>query len=895
MEGAIVSIATGALKPVLMKLATLVCNEYMISKEVHKEIETLSSELTAIHSFLLKMSEEENPDAQDHAWMMDVRELSYDIEDIIDEFMVRVDDDSANPDGFISKCKNSLAKMKTRSRIAKAIRDFKSQITKVGDRHARYRTRETVLRTNNRIVDHRALSIFELASNLQQPKVISIVGFGGLGKTTLAYQVYQELKGKFDCSAFLSVSRNPNMMRILRTILSEVAQRDYALTEDGYEQQLIIKISNFLSNKRYLIVIDDIWKVEIWNIIKGAFSMSSQCSKIITTTRINDVARSCCSSFSGHVYNIRPLNMVHSRHLFHRRLFNSEEKCPSHLEEVSDQILKKCDGLPLAIIAISGLLVNKPMTKDQWDHVKNSIGSALERNPSVDVMISILSLSYYDLPPHLKTCLLHLSIFPEDYLIEKDDLILRWVAEGFIHKKGSYTSFELGEMCFNELANRNLIQRCSNKDDWKVHDTILDFIISMSIKDNFVTLVASPDQTIGTNKVRRLSLQIGIEDGNSILQRRLSDLSHARSLDVFCYQPKLPSLLEFRHLRVLSFRYCKWLKSHCIANIGRLFQLRYLNLKKTGLTELPEEIGCLQSLETLNVMDNHMVQLPQCITRLGNLMHLFIGNQIQLPDGIAKMQALETLQAVDLSKHSSNIVKELGQLKNLRELNLLIYDYDACTEEHMKTIASCLLQLGTYNLRRLNIMTSIILGNIYLPDPWCPAPLKLEGLDISGSPMPRVPTWIGSLVNLKRLGLALEGVNCEDLSIIGCLPSLLQLSLRVPGYRDSLIISGCYGFSCLRDFCFIGQQPIFTAGSMPRLELLILNINASKPETVTNAALENLPCLMTVQYLLYQYNKNDHEIENAEAALKRAVSSHPNHPSLVRIYSLPPKKSIFLA
>lgn len=86
--------------------------------------------------------------------------------------------------------------------------------------------------------------------------------------------------------------------------------------------------------------------------------------------------------------------------------------------------MKKCDGLPLAIIAISGLLVNKPMTKDQWDHVKNSIGSALERNPSVDVMISILSLSYYDLPPHLKTCLLHLSIFPEDYLIEKDDLIL---------------------------------------------------------------------------------------------------------------------------------------------------------------------------------------------------------------------------------------------------------------------------------------------------------------------------------------------------------------------------------------------------------------------------------------------------------------------------------------
>uniref|UniRef100_J3MSK7 AAA+ ATPase domain-containing protein n=1 Tax=Oryza brachyantha TaxID=4533 RepID=J3MSK7_ORYBR len=911
MEGAIVSVATGALKPVVTKLARLLGNEYKNAKGVRKEIESLSDELVAIHAFLLKMSEEENPDVQDQAWMTDVRELSYDIEDTIDEFMVRVDDNSADPDGFINRCKNSLARMKTKRQIAKAIEDFRSQIKKVGERHARYRSRESnISRTTNTIVDNRALSIFELASNLvgidgpknevikllcnddgcelsqKHPKVVSIVGFGGLGKTTLAYHVYQELKGKFERSVFLTVSRNPNMMKILGTILCEVAQRDNAVTEARDEQQLIIKISDILSNKRYLIVIDDIWNVEIWNIIKGAFSKSSSYSKIVTTTRIIDVARSSCSSFSGHVYNMRPLDLVHSRQLFYRILFNSEEKCPPHLEEVSKEILRKCAGLPLAIIAISGLLVNKPCTEDQWCHVKNSIGSALERNPSVDAMIGILSLSYYDLPPHLKTCLLHLSIFPEDYSIEKDDLILRWIAEGFVHRKCNYTSYEVGEMCFSELVNRNLIQRHHNQHNWKVHDTILDFIVSRSMKDNFVTLVPSPEPTIvGTQiVVRRLSLQaaIGLEGRNSVLQRRLSDLSHARSLNVFCYQSKLPPLLEFKHLRALSFQRCTWLRGHCIANIGRLLQLRYLNLKGT-INNLPEEIGCLQNLETLNISNNQMNQLPSCITRLGNLVHLFVDYWNQLPDGITKMKSLEILKTVDLSKQSSSVVQELGQLKNLRELNLFTYNHEPCTE-HMKAISSCLLQLGTHNLRRLNIMTSIIFRKVCLPDPWCPAPLKLEELDISGLPMPRVPSWLGSFVQLKMLGLALEGVSHEDLSIVGCLPCLLHLSLRTPGYRSKLVIGGCHGFSCLREFCFTGQQPIFTAGSMPRLELLRLIINASKPDTLASAALENLPLLATVQYLLYQYDNNDRVAETAEAALKTAVSSHPNYPSLVRIY-----------
>ena len=115
---------------------------------------------------------------------------------------------------------------------------------------------------------------------------------------------------------------------------------------------------------RYFIVLDDIWDVKTWNAIKDIFPMTSYGSKIITTTRINDVAQECCrSSTNGHIYNISPLSMEQSAQLFYRRLFNPEEKCPSQLEEISSKIWEKCAGLPLAIIAISGLLSSKEKHK----------------------------------------------------------------------------------------------------------------------------------------------------------------------------------------------------------------------------------------------------------------------------------------------------------------------------------------------------------------------------------------------------------------------------------------------------------------------------------------------------------------------------------------------------
>jgi disease resistance protein RPM1 len=195
------------------------------------------------------MSEEEEHghDPVDKAWMKEVRELSYDMEESIDDFILRLNDKDSKPDGFIGKIKHflrKLGKMKTHRRIGKEIKDLKKQIIEVGDRNARYKTGGVITKMSNLTIDPRILAIFEHASKLvgidvpkaeitkllteeqecglasQHLKVVSIVGIGGMGKTTLANQVYQELKAQFECYAFVSMSRTPDMMSILRTVFT---------------------------------------------------------------------------------------------------------------------------------------------------------------------------------------------------------------------------------------------------------------------------------------------------------------------------------------------------------------------------------------------------------------------------------------------------------------------------------------------------------------------------------------------------------------------------------------------------------------------------------------------------------------------------------------------------
>uniref|UniRef100_A0A453Q7A8 Uncharacterized protein n=1 Tax=Aegilops tauschii subsp. strangulata TaxID=200361 RepID=A0A453Q7A8_AEGTS len=637
--------------------------------------------------------------------------------------------------------------------------------------------------------------------------------------------------------------------------------------------------------RRYFVVVDDIWDEDAWNVIKFAFPMSSFGSIIITTTRINDVAKSCCSSFNGAIYSIRPLNPVHSKELFHRRLFDSKEQFPSHLEKVSDEILKKCDGLPLVIIAISGLLANKERIEDLWNQVKDSIGHALERNPTVKGMMKILSLSYFDLPPHLKSCLLYMSIFLEDSIIERRCLIGRWLGEGFIHKEDRYTAYDVGKRCSNDLLNRGLIQPAETNDygevkSCRVHDTILDFIISKSMEENFVTLLGPPNLKIETQSkvVRRLCVQ-GVNKSNSTILTAELVLSHVRALNVFRSFGLIPSLEEFRHLCVLDLKDFYRLREDHLENIVRLFQLRYLNLQGTRISKLPEQIGRLGCLEVLDLRGTYLKELPASTVNLRKLMHLLVNHDVKFPDGIAKMQALETLEDVDASIQPFDFLCGLGQLKNLRNLQLGSYT-NMVGEEHKKAIVSSLCKLGTKNLRSLIIRNDW--GDLLHVESLCLP--TLEDLFICYTAFPQVPTWVGSLRNLQRLRLAVEGLKQDDLCTLGALPTLLVLYLDGPTESNAkLRFSGEVGFRLLKIFIYGGcLEPVdllFGTGSMPKLERLELKYIQIVEANSLGFGIENLPCLTSVKCIVVE--GDDGIVEAVKTAMERGASTHPNHPSLL--------------
>jgi len=183
-------------------------------------------------------------------------------------------------------------------------------------------------------------------SSLQQPKIISIVGFGGLGKTTLANALLHDLKAKFDCHFFVSVSFNPDIKKILKNILVQLDENKYSHIDEAWDINLLInKTIDFLKNRRCLCVIDDLWKTLPWDTIKLALQDGNHGSKIIITTRNKAVAE----YVGGGIFELKPLSTNNSRELFYKRIFKSADDCPPDLSEVTGKILKKCGGVPLAI------------------------------------------------------------------------------------------------------------------------------------------------------------------------------------------------------------------------------------------------------------------------------------------------------------------------------------------------------------------------------------------------------------------------------------------------------------------------------------------------------------------------------------------------------------------
>jgi disease resistance protein RPM1 len=249
---------------------------------------------------------------------------------------------------------------------------------------------------------------------------------------------------------------------------------------------------------------------------------------------------------------MKPLNEQDSRKLFASRAFGSvDAACPPGLEIQMNEILEKCGGLPLAIVSLGSLLAsyNSSASKHMWERISRSIGSQMESNPTLKGMRQILALSYNHLPYPLKVCMMYLSTFPEDYLIEKDRLLNRWIAEGLVPQMRGLTLLEVAEAYFEELMSRSMIDRGTDTFNWydgrvescRVHDMMLEVMVSKSLEANFVSLIGGQYEGMSydIDRVRRLSIH-GVESkktaavhGSKRSGTEDMNVQHVRSLSMF--------------------------------------------------------------------------------------------------------------------------------------------------------------------------------------------------------------------------------------------------------------------------------------------------------------------------------------------------------------------------
>ncbi|XP_066308870.1 disease resistance protein Pik-2-like [Miscanthus floridulus] len=675
------------------KLGELLEQEYALLSGVRGDVVFLQAELSSMHAAIHHCESLDHHDSQTSGWIGLVREVAYDIEDWVDLFSIRVDGGAQSTSGFrawIRRCVDKLTALPARHTIASELQGLKERVLEISEQRNRYRLGAMVGTTSQHPHDPRLSALFVYPGSLvgldgkvedmfktvmdaggtNELKIVSIVGMAGSGKTTLANAVYQRLQADntFQCSAFVSIGPKADMVKTVKDMLSKLGEQHRGGEDIS---QLIHRVREILEKKRYLIAIDDLWSSEQWGAIWCCFPDNNLGSRIITTTRNDALPTNHHSGSSKFVHKIGLLTDNEAKELFLKKAFSSRNDCPQHLEDAFTRVLRRCAGLPLAVVSIAAKLAPK-QSRDEWE--KHGLNLLCSSHPDgLDGLKQILDLSYNDLQPHLRSCFLYLSIFPENSEIETERLVRRWIAEGFITGSKEETAISY----LKELIDRNLVQPLGLNHDsiprrCRVHPVIYDFIVCKSMEDNLATLTDAQHILNNNRTVRRLSLNLknNSKGDQPAARNESTDLSHARSVTVFGHASATPHLTDLKVVRVLDLEGCNG--PVCLDGLCKLVLLRYLSLKGTDVSELPEAIGDLRCLETLDVRSTMVEELPPSIVRLEKIMHLLAGSA-KLPGGMDKMKAMRSLSCAGTTKSSANVVEEFSKHDNLRDLELYYY------------------------------------------------------------------------------------------------------------------------------------------------------------------------------------------------------------------------------
>uniref|UniRef100_A0A0E0ABY7 NB-ARC domain-containing protein n=1 Tax=Oryza glumipatula TaxID=40148 RepID=A0A0E0ABY7_9ORYZ len=565
-------------------------------------------------------------------------------------------------------------------------------------------------------------------------EVITIVGTGGIGKTTLAQLIYNDkrIEDNYDLRAWICVSHVFDKVRITKEILTSI-DKTIDLTNFNFSM-LQEELKNKVKMKKFLLVLDDVWYDEkvggsinadrwrelfapLWHGVKGV--------KILVTTRMDIVANTlgCTTPFP-----LSGLESEDSWELFRRCAFNTRDpKEHQEIKSIGEHIVQKLNGSALAIKAVAGHLSSN-FNNQEWNRVLKK-GLSNEK----DIM-TILRLSYECLPEHLQQCFSFCGLFPKGYYFEPDILVNMWIAHEFIqdhrHTYGSLKS--TGRSYFDELLSRSFFQalQYGGTVHYVMHDLMNDLAVHTSNGECYRLDVDEPEEI--PPAVRHLSIL-------------------AERIDLLC-------ACRLQRLRTLII----WNKDRCFcprvcveANFFKEFKsLRLLDL--TGPVIFPKNLDNLSCIFHIDVHRDLFVDLAS----VGNMPYLWAAGKFCV--GNTKMQGLEVL-------------KDMNELQGFLTITSLenVKNKDEATNAQLvnkSQISRLKLQWGSCNADSKSDEQNVL--NSLIPHP------GLEELTVDGYPGCSSPSWLESEWLSRLRHISIHNCTCwKFLPPLGQIPSLKKLHI----------------------------------------------------------------------------------------------------------------------
>ncbi|KAF8031756.1 hypothetical protein BT93_D0848 [Corymbia citriodora subsp. variegata] len=768
-------------------VSSLILKEINRKQDVKDHIDCIKSKLRTMRAFLSDL--EGTPgDQRLQDKVRQIRGFAYEVEDAFDEFMFHVPHHGHTH--RITKYAHEVAhfapKRVTLHQLSSTIEGINNKIQKFGDLE--------YLRAGNTSSgeggssgawseDHLTHPLIEeddvvgfeghvericdrLLSGEPKLSTISIVGPPGSGKTVLANQVLEckRVQGHFEFHAWVRVSRSSKLDELLRSIWTQFfpGMDGSVLMNGALDKETPMK---YMQQRRFIVVLDDIWRrKDTEPIICELLRIGSSGSRILVTSCNSDVGASC-AIYPGYVHELNGLPWKKALSLFCKKAFRTcNGICPPELEDWSEKIIKKCEGLPLAVIAAGNLLSKKRQIPYEWKKLHDSLGANLR------VMGSILLPSYQDLPSDLRICFLYFSIFPEDYSIQRQRLIRLWMAEGFVNLE------ERAENFLDELVQRNLVHVTARDVDGRVRscrvlNLVHEFIIDKAKEENFVGC-ASESSSSSQGTIRRLSAQTHIPE-NAVLGETFR---HVRSAFMFG-RGKFSDLKFFHLLKILDMQGAP-LEEFPIA-VVKLVLLKYLSLRETDITTVPESIEKLALLETLDLKQTRVAQLPGSIFQLHCLRHLLVyrydeKNYVTFggAEGVEMLNgrgALSNIRKLSLVMATTELIKKLDGMIHLRRLEL----------KRLKSKDGIKVCESIQKMEHLSTLGLRAKPKEYLDLDYIQDKPRFEGLRhlyLKGQ-LQKFPRWVSSLLSLIKVVLKGSGLDINPLQSLQGLPNLMELHM----------------------------------------------------------------------------------------------------------------------